>query len=172
MGSVLSTPKTFVLLIIGLDDAGKTSLVNRLKRRELPRGVLPATTPTAGFTRETFSHGQHSVTVLEYSGSEKMRPLWRCTFWNGHAFIFLIDATAPTRFPEAKQELIRLSEETSDLYPILVLANKIDLADAVELSTIKEAFDVSGLAKSGRKAAFKGISAMTGEGVDEALECR
>ncbi|KAF7370360.1 hypothetical protein MSAN_00667400 [Mycena sanguinolenta] len=172
MGSVLSTPKTFELLIIGLDDAGKTSLVNRLKRRELPRGVLPTTTPTTGFTRETISHGQHSVTILEYSGSEKMRPLWRSCFWNAHAFVFLIDAAAPARFPEAKEELIQLIKATSDLYPILILANKVDLPGAVELSTIEEVFGVLGLraAKSDRKIALKGISAMTGEGVDEALD--
>ena len=159
-----------------------------------------------GFTRETISHGQHSVTVLEYSGSEKTRPLWRSCpyflligsvysaiiyarigFWNAHAFVFLLDAAAPARFPEAKEELIRLSEATSDLYPILVLANKLDLPGAVALNTIEEAFGVSGLAKSGRNTALKvlvvlwfselidsvrmqGISAMTGEGVDEALE--
>ncbi|KAF8216669.1 ADP-ribosylation factor family-domain-containing protein [Mycena galopus ATCC 62051] len=188
MGSVISTvalnsaallglPKTFTLVLIGLDDAGKTSLVNRLSRRELPLGVLPATISTIGSTLETIPHGRHSVTVWEFGGSEKFRPLWRRYLWNGHAFVFLLDATAPARFPEAKDELIRLWEGTSDKHPVLgeskpvlVLANNVDLADAAELSMIEEALGVPELAHSDRKIALKGMSAMTGEGIDEALE--
>ncbi|KAF7356370.1 hypothetical protein MVEN_00969400 [Mycena venus] len=195
MGSAISTTaatllgasKTFELVMVGLDDAGKTSLVNRLKRRELPRGVLPATITTIGAsflslasvlfkginwigsTIETISYGRHSVTIWEFGGLDKVRPLWRRYFWHAHAFVFLVDAAAPARFPEAKEELTRMWEGTSDTHPVLVLANKIDLAGAVELSVIEEALGVPELAKSGRTIGVKGVSALTGEGLNEAL---
>ncbi|KAF8216680.1 ADP-ribosylation factor family-domain-containing protein [Mycena galopus ATCC 62051] len=168
MGSVISTVASNTLVLIGLDGAGKTSLVNRLSRRELPLGVLPATASTIGALHIEIK--DFGITVWEFGGSEKIRPLWRRYFWNGHAFVFLLDATAPARFPEAKDELIRLWEGMSDKHPVLVLANKVDLAYAAELSMIEEALGVPELARSDRKIALKGISAMTGEGIDEALE--
>ncbi|KAJ6581861.1 ADP-ribosylation factor family-domain-containing protein [Mycena capillaripes] len=167
-GSML--PKSFVLIMIGLDDAGKTSLVNRLKRRDLPAGMLPATITTIASTTETISYGRHSVTVQEIGGSNKIRPLWRCYFWHAHGFVFTLDAAAPARFPEAKEELQRMWEEIGDMHPALVLANKVDLPGAVELGEIEEALGVAALAGSGRRIALKGISAMSGEGIDEALE--
>ncbi|KAJ6581860.1 ADP-ribosylation factor family-domain-containing protein [Mycena capillaripes] len=156
--------------MIGLDDAGKTSLVNRLKRRELPAGVLPVTVTTIGSTIETIPYRRHSVTVWEFGGSDKVRPLWRRYFWHAHGFVFTLDAAAPARFAEAKEELQRMWEEIGDMHPALVLANKVDLPGAVELGEIEEALGVAALAGSGRKIALKGISAMTGEGMDEALE--
>ncbi|KAJ7656333.1 putative ADP-ribosylation factor, arf [Mycena polygramma] len=181
MGSAISTgiadrlagsalPKSFDLVMIGLDDAGKTSVVNRLKRRELPGGVLPATVTTIGSTIETIAHGRHSVTIWEFGGSEKIRPLWRRYFWNGHGYIFLVDAAKPTRFAEAKEELQRIWKETEHVGPLLVLANKMDLPDAVKLSAFTEALGIHELAKSDRKLAVKGVSAMTGAGLDDALD--
>ncbi|KAJ7931756.1 ADP-ribosylation factor family-domain-containing protein [Mycena leptocephala] len=167
MGS--AAPKSFEIIMIGLDDAGKTSLVNRLKRRELPPGVLPATITTIGSTIETIPHRHHTVTIWEFGGSEKVRPLWRRYFWHAHTFAFTLDATAPARFAEAKQEL-QLMLEASDKHPVLVLANKLDLAGAADLATIEEALGVAALPRSGRKIAVKGVSAMTGDGLCEVLD--
>ncbi|KAJ7017710.1 ADP-ribosylation factor family-domain-containing protein [Mycena alexandri] len=159
-------PKTFEIVMIGLDDAGKTSLVNRFKRRDLP---LPATVTTIGTTIKTIRFGRHRITVLELGGADKIRPLWRRFFWNGHAFIFLVDASAPERFSEAKEELGRMWGEISKKHPILILANKMDLKGAVGLDEVAEALGVGGLA-TGRTVAVKGVSAMTGKGPEEVLK--
>ncbi|KAK7025054.1 ADP-ribosylation factor family-domain-containing protein [Favolaschia claudopus] len=166
----LGSPKKFEVVMVGLDEAGKTGILNRFHRRELPRGVLPATIPTIGGNYETFTYSQHRISLWDFGGHEKIRPLWRRYFWNGHAFIFVLDATAPTRFAEAKQELTWLWEGTEKQHPILVLANKMDLAGAVGLNAIEEALGIEKIASSGRAITLKGISAMTGDGVDEALE--
>ncbi|KAJ7739818.1 ADP-ribosylation factor family-domain-containing protein [Mycena metata] len=169
VGSAL--PKSFEVVMIGPDNAGKTSLVNRFKRRELPSGVLPATTTTIGSTRETIPFGRHSVTIWELGGADKIRPLWRRFFWNGHGFIFAVDASAPERFAEANEELGRMWAEISEEHPILILANKMDLAGAVGLPQISKALGVEELqVAKARTVGVKGISAMTGEGTDEALE--
>ncbi|KAJ7016429.1 ADP-ribosylation factor family-domain-containing protein [Mycena alexandri] len=169
VGSVL--PKSFEIVMIGLDNAGKTSLVNRFKRRELPSGVLPATTTTIGSTIETIPFGRHSVTIRELGGADKIRPLWRRFFWNGHGFIFAVDASAPERFAEAKEELGLMWAEISEEHPILILANRMDLAGAAELHRISEALGVEELRVAKRRTVdIKAISAMTGEGTDEVLE--
>ncbi|KAJ6581873.1 ADP-ribosylation factor family-domain-containing protein [Mycena capillaripes] len=140
-------PKTFEILMVGLDDAG--------------------------CTMETVSYRRHSIKISEFGGMDKIRPLWRRYFWHAHGFVFALDAAAPTRFAEAKEELQQLWDWTEDVYPVLVLANKVDLPDsAAELSTLEEVLGVSVLTRhrSGRRIVVKGISAMTGEGMNEALE--
>lgn len=79
-------------------------------------------------------------------------------FWHAHAFIFLLDAAAPARFPEAKEELLRLLDGIHYSYPVLVLANKIDLPSAVELRTIEDALSVPELVRGGKIALKVGSS--------------
>jgi hypothetical protein len=69
-------------------------------------------------------------------------------YWDKQAFIFVLDATAAPRFPEAKEELRLLDErdETASL-PLLVLANKMDMADAADVDTISAALDIDALAR-------------------------
>jgi signal recognition particle receptor subunit beta len=78
-------------------------------------------------------------------------------FWNAHAFIFALDAAAPARFAEAKEELYRMYEGTDAVHPLLVLANKMDLPGAADMATISTALDIDGLARgrSPRTVALK-----------------
>ncbi|KAK7025046.1 ADP-ribosylation factor family-domain-containing protein [Favolaschia claudopus] len=182
MGSTISTltgrtahllglPKTFELVMLGLDDAGKTSFYFRVTRlHELPRGVLPTTISTMGWNIDNFVYGRHRITIWDFGGSRTIRTLSRSYLWNAHAFIFVLDAASPTRFAEAKQELMWLWQRTEKQHPVLVLANKIDLYGAEKLNVIEDALDIETMASSGRLIALKGVSAITGEGVDEALE--
>ncbi|KAJ7698883.1 ADP-ribosylation factor like 1 [Mycena rosella] len=167
-------PKSFVIIMVGLDGAGKTSLLNRVHRRELPMGVLPATIPTIGMNVETIPYGRHRVEIQDFGGQDKIRPCWRPYYWNAHAFIFAVDAAAPARFPEAKAELHRMYEQTGEQgYPLLILANKMDLPGAADLPTIATAlgFDPESLGRVGRRpTAMKGVSAMSGAGMDEMLQ--
>ncbi|KAJ6540086.1 hypothetical protein B0H10DRAFT_1416747 [Mycena sp. CBHHK59/15] len=77
--------------------------------------------------------------------------------WNGHAFVFALNAAAPERFSEAREELLRMHNEISQEHPLLVLANKMDLHEAVDLLAVSQALER--LSKSGRKIALKGVSA-------------
>jgi hypothetical protein len=53
-------------------------------------------------------------------------------YWNAHAFIFVLDASASELSPQAKEALWLLAEEIRkrghylSTHPILVAANKID----------------------------------------------
>ncbi|KAK7025044.1 ADP-ribosylation factor family-domain-containing protein [Favolaschia claudopus] len=199
MGSVISTakgaasallgsPKNFTLMMVGLDDAGKTSLLSRLKRREPKGTALPPTIPTIGFNIESISYGQHTIEIWDSGGSESIRPCARCYYWHAQAFAFVVDAAAPARFAEAKDDLERVWLGTENEFPFLVIANKMDLAGAVDLCVIEEALGIQRLARSGRAIALKvqiiyhggskpfssnelqGVSALNGHGFDEVLE--
>nr|GAT56843.1 ADP-ribosylation factor [Mycena chlorophos] len=165
------------IVMLGLDDAGKTSLVNRLHRRaELPSGVLPRTTPTVGSSMETIVHSAagHSITVWEFGGQDKVRPLWRRYMWNGHAFAFVVDASAPERFALAAEELAHVCGERAEYsaFPFLVLVNKVDLPGAASVEEVRRAMGVDALFEGHTEWPWgvMGVSAMTGEGLDEVLD--
>jgi signal recognition particle receptor subunit beta len=119
---------------------------------------------------------------------DKVRPLWRrcqcpshaessgtsfqlitpltTDYWNAHAFIFALDAAAPERFAEARVELDRMhSDSGSESYPLLVLANKMDLPQAESLATIAEALGAERFPKWGRPVVVKvGVGHFTSAG--------
>ncbi|KAJ7091561.1 ADP-ribosylation factor-like protein-like protein 1 [Mycena belliarum] len=168
-----SQTKTFDIVILGLDDAGKTSLINRLKAPGLLVGALPEATPTFAFESESISYGDNHITLWEMGGHEKLRPLWRSFMWKGHAHMFVVDATAPARFAEAKEELDRLLGELrlrEHAHPVLVVANKIDAPGAPQLPEISRALDIESLAQGDRLVGLKSTSATSGEGVQEVMD--
>ncbi|KAJ7251445.1 ADP-ribosylation factor family-domain-containing protein [Mycena rebaudengoi] len=183
MGATLSTaadllvpidlPKTFEVVMVGLDGTGKTTLLSRLKKRDLPPGVSRPTTPTIGSTLETISFRRNNITIWEFGGWTSFQLITPLTtdYWNAHAFIFALDAAAPERFAEARVELDRMhSDSGSESYPLLVLANKMDLPQAESLATIAEALGAERFPKWGRPVVVKGVSALYDEGMDEVLQ--
>ncbi|KAJ7180924.1 ADP-ribosylation factor family-domain-containing protein [Mycena filopes] len=165
-----ASPKQFDVLLLGLDGAGKTSLFTRIVDPTSPTDKLPETTPTTAFNKEGIQWRNNHITLWDIGGQAKIRPLWRSFLWNGHAFIFVVDSTAPERFPEAKDELRFLHDELlqREHGPLLVLANKMDSDPGNEdaLSELSHALDIPGLELSGRTIGLKGISATTSSGVE------
>ncbi|KAF7356408.1 hypothetical protein MVEN_00973400 [Mycena venus] len=168
---VLALPKTFDVMLVGLDSAGKTSILYRFAHRD-PTNMLPATETTIGVESETISYRGHNITITEFGGSAKIRVCARVYFWNYYAFVFVVDATAPERFSEAKEEIQRLNNDSTKCasHPLLILVNKTDMAGAVDLATISQALGIDQISRLRKIIAVKGVSAMTGEGLDEVLE--
>ena len=109
-------------MMIGLDGAGKTTILHRLHK-----GLLYSTTPTIGFNVETMKLRNVCMTVWDVGGQAKMRHLWR-RCWNViDAVIYVIDLTDRDRVDEAGQELWHvLEQEHMKEALLLVLANKAD----------------------------------------------
>lgn len=127
------------IVVIGLDNAGKTSLLYRLKLREFVEAI-----PTKGFNMERIKvpMGNSKVNtstfqVWDVGGQEKLRPLWKSYTRRTDGLVFVVDAAEAERMEEAKMELHRISRSAENLgVPVLVLANKQDLESAMSASEV------------------------------------
>jgi len=94
-------PARFIM--VGLDAAGKTTILYRLKL-----GEVVTTIPTIGFNVETVEYKSTSFTVWDVGGKDKIRPLWRHYFQGTSGLIFVLDSNDRDRFSDAKEELHRM----------------------------------------------------------------
>ncbi|PNY28216.1 ADP-ribosylation factor 6 [Tolypocladium capitatum] len=172
--------KEMRLLMLGLDAAGKTTILYKLKL-----GQDVTTIPTVGFNVETVTYKNVKFNVWDVGGQDKIRPLWRHYFSGAspvpepslprvttgsgtQGLIFVIDSADRSRIDEARQELHRIinDREMKDSL-LLVFANKQDLAESMKP---QEVTDKLQLAKLKDKVWYVVPScATTGEGLLEGL---
>merc|ERR1739841_137986 len=98
--------KEMRILMVGLDNAGKTAVLYKLKL-----GEVVTTIPTIGFNVETVEYKNISFTVWDVGGQTKIRPLWRHYFQNTQGLIFVVDSNDRDRIHETKDELARMLSE-------------------------------------------------------------
>merc|ERR1711959_248470 len=94
------------ILMVGLDAAGKTTILYKLKLGEV---VTPI--PTIGFNVEEVTYKNISFTVWDVGGQDKIRTLWRHYYQNTQGLIFVIDSNDADRFEDARQELHKMLNE-------------------------------------------------------------
>ncbi|KAL9955317.1 hypothetical protein ACROYT_G036624 [Oculina patagonica] len=162
--SSLFGQKELRILILGLDGAGKTTILYRLQV-----GEVVTTIPTIGFNVETVTYKNLKFQVWDLGGQTSIRPYWRCYYSNTDAIIYVVDSMDRERIGISKQELIAMLEEDELKKAILVVfANKQDIEGAMSASEVSNALGLSAL-KSRTWSIFK-TSATKGEGLDEAME--
>merc|ERR1712146_822871 len=106
----------------GLDGAGKTALMHRMKTNE-----QTSTFPTIGFNMETVWKSPKNIvfTVWDVGGHEKIRDLWKYYYEEKEGVIFVIDSGDQARFPQVKRCLQNLMQEPALRGTLLcVVANK------------------------------------------------
>ena len=132
------------ILMLGLDAAGKTTLLYQLKL-----GEHTATVPTLGFNVETVSYRNIEFMVWDMGGQDKIRQLWSHYYEGTQALIFVVDSADAERMDEARQELHKLmeQEELKDAV-LLVYANKQDVAGALSVQQVAESLQLGDLPDS------------------------
>jgi ADP-ribosylation factor-like protein 1 len=152
------------ILVLGLDNAGKTTILYRLQV-----GEVVSTIPTIGFNVETVNYKNIKFQVWDLGGQTSIRPYWRCYFPNTQAVIYVVDSSDTERIATSKQEFhaILEEEELKDA-AVLVFANKQDLPGALSDAQVTEGLGLHNI-KSRQWAIFK-TSAIKGEGLFEGLD--
>ena len=152
------------ILMVGLDAAGKTTILYKLKL-----GEIVTTIPTIGFNVETVEYKNISFTVWDVGGQDKIRPLWRHYYQNTQGLIFVVDSNDKDRVGEAHDELHRmLSEDELREAIVLVFANKQDLPNAMSVAEVTDKLGLHSLRN--RKWYIQATCATSGEGLFEGLD--
>ncbi len=156
--------KEMRILMVGLDAAGKTTILYKLKL-----GEIVTTIPTIGFNVETVEYKNINFTVWDVGGQDKIRPLWRHYFQNTQALIFVVDSNDRERIGEAGDELRRmLSEDELRDAVLLVFANKQDLPNAMNAAEVTDKLGLNSLRQ--RNWYIQSTCATLGEGLYEGLD--
>ena len=118
------------ILLIGLDGAGKTTILYRLKVNQFLQ-----TTATIGLNVETINHKSLELLVFDVGGGA--RSLWSYYFDNLDAIIFVVDSADSKRIAIVKEELNRITESLKNQnYVMLLFLNKQDLKEKIEFSQL------------------------------------
>lgn len=158
--------KEVKILIIGLDNSGKTTIVNQLKTKDDRTNVVP----TVGFNVEKVKRNSLSITCFDMSGHCRYRSLWEKYYSECDAIIFVIDSSDQLRLIVAQDELEQMISHSSlknrDI-PLLFLSNKMDKTGSLSASQVAMALSLEKL----RSNPWNIVSsnAITGEGVTEGL---
>ena len=111
------------ILMLGLDAAGKSTILYNLKL-----GEAVISNPTVGFNVETVEFQRTKFNVWDIGGQDKLIPMWKHYFRNADALVFVVDSSDRNRIQKARREMMKVlnDEEMKDV-PLLVYANKQDI---------------------------------------------
>jgi ADP-ribosylation factor related protein 1 len=190
-------PPEYSILLLGLDNAGKTTLLEQIKAAYSSLNPNLKTVPTVGQNVATVSLPPPNppiyLKIWDVGGQHSLRGLWQSYYASCHAIVFVIDSSDvgnatladlasanPTNDDGGRLDECRLvlesvlQNEDASGVPILVLANKQDREDCVEVVRIKEGFVRKVFegekGESVRDSRVLPCSALTGTGVQEAVE--
>ncbi|KAL3523574.1 hypothetical protein ACH5RR_016408 [Cinchona calisaya] len=162
--SRLFVKKEICIVMVGLANAGKTTILYKLKL-----GEIVTTIPAIGFIVETVEYKNISFTVWDVGGQDKIRPLWRHYFHNTLGLVFVVDSNDRDHVFEARDELHRMlnEDELRDVV-LLVFANKQDLPNAMNAAEIADKLGLYSLRQ--RHWYIQSICGLSGEGLYEGLD--
>nr|QXF29080.1 Arf1a [Paratrimastix pyriformis] len=165
--------KEYRIVMVGLDAAGKTSILYKLKLNENIHTI-----PTIGFNMEEVEVRNIKFVVWDVGGQKKIRHLWHHYFQNSHAVIYVIDSADRARIncPNmdcgdcAKEELHYLLQRDELREAILlVFANKQDLQGAMPAHELRDHLELARVCKN-NSWFIQPCCALTGDGLVNGLE--
>ncbi|KAK4055769.1 ADP-ribosylation factor-like protein 2 [Microbotryomycetes sp. JL201] len=122
------------VLMLGLDNAGKTTIVQRLLNKDINKVA-----PTLGFSIKTLTYKGYNLNIWDIGGQTSLRPYWRNYFETTDAVIWVVDSSDRARLLDCKQELASLlQEERLAGASLLVFANKQDIPGSLTSQEISD----------------------------------
>ncbi|KAF2892608.1 hypothetical protein ILUMI_13566 [Ignelater luminosus] len=156
--------KDLRLLLLGLDNAGKTTILKILASEDITQ-----ITPTAGFNIKSVISDGFKLNVWDIGGQRKIRPYWKNYFENTDVLIYVVDSSDRKRLEETGLELYELlADDKLENVPLLVYANKQDLPEALTASDLAQALGLPTI--KDRAWQIQACTASQGSGVREGME--
>lgn len=164
------------ILVLGLDNAGKTTFLEHsktlLKRRSTAGGVsLDRIPPTVGLNIGKLDVDNTRVILWDLGGQTILRSIWTKYYSEANGLVFVVDSCSQSeRFQEAKETLQGLtSTEDLDRVPFLLCANKQDASVARPAEEVDKVVEFTAQCAGNRDFKVVGTSALTGAGIVDAV---
>ncbi|XP_038673048.1 ADP-ribosylation factor-like protein 14 [Scyliorhinus canicula] len=155
------------ILMLGLDAAGKSTLLYKLKFGNAEF----LTVSTVGFNVEMLESSKRvALTVWDVGGQRQMRQFWPYYFQDTDGLVFVVDSADQGRMEDSRREFERLlKSECLKGIPVVVMANKQDLLDAMSAEEITKRLHMKRCC-SDRDWYVQPCCARTGEGLPAATK--
>ncbi len=157
--SLKKNDKEARILVLGLDNAGKTTILKALSEEDISTIM-----PTQGFNIKALTQDGFKLNVWDIGGQKAIRPYWKNYYENTDGLVYVVDSSDEARLKECQEELKSLmEEETLSKVTLLVFANKQDLQlslDAEEIMSTLQLMDIKD-----RTWNIQACSAVTKEGL-------
>lgn len=155
-----SKPKKIV--IIGLDAAGKTSLLYRIQKPEniKKNSILY-------YRSLCTEYNEFQFFSYDVGGNEKQALLWSKYLQGKDGIVFMIDSYDIERLDEVKEQFQLMIKNLTHI-PLLVMANKQDMIGALKKEEIIELLDMNNI--KDRKWNVVETSMANGKGIIESFD--
>ncbi|KAG0254660.1 ADP-ribosylation factor protein 3 [Actinomortierella ambigua] len=161
----MTRKEAYYIVIIGLDNAGKTTLLERIKAIFLGVPGLPPEriAPTVGLNIGRIDIGGARLNFQDLGGQADLQSIWERYYRECHAIVFVADSSDPERIQDCKRALERvIMDDNVEGIPVLMLANKQDVPTAMRLEQIKEIFNQIAERLGARDSRVLPVSALQG----------
>ena len=147
--------------MLGLDNAGKTTIVKKFCNRD-----ITAISPTLGFEITPLQFKGFTINLWDVGGQRVLRAYWKNYFESTDGLIWVVDSNDTDRLETCKEKLRELLKEEK-LYgaSLLLLLNKQDIEGSKTKEEIAEILDVKQIVSGRRHAHLECCSAVTGDGL-------
>ncbi|KJE95914.1 GTPase [Capsaspora owczarzaki ATCC 30864] len=165
----------YYVLILGLDNAGKTTLLERTKQLYNPgyAGIpMNKITTTVGLNvAKVDIADKNRIIFWDLGGQTSLQSLWNKYYEEAHGVVYVVDSSDPDRIRQSQEAFDQLVGDSNlENVPILVLANKQDRDGCLSVVQVKEVFNQSARRIGPRACKVEPVSAVTGEGIRPAME--
>ena len=164
----------YCVVILGLDNAGKTTLLEHIKRKfvstykGLPFEKISA---TVGMNVGRIDISSVRLIFWDLGGQQELQSLWDKYFVDCHGVIYVIDSSDQARLEESYQSFeTAITNPNLNTVPLLVLANKQDKDNALKVEEVKTVFNRSSQKIGKRDCFVEGVSALSGEGIEKGIQ--
>ncbi|XP_034244842.1 ADP-ribosylation factor-like protein 13B [Thrips palmi] len=133
--------RKIVLLLVGLDNSGKTATAKGLLKEN-----MHSTVPTVGFSSYNLFYKGYTVVIYDLGGGPQIRDIWSQYYVDVHGIIYVIDASDTSRINESCSVLQRLlTHDKLKGKPLLLLANKQDVDGALDEIDVVERLNLEAI---------------------------